>query len=123
MKGIEFERLTVEELVNLFAEIGVEQHRALLHERIAEFRTLYGQMNAIDNELKRRGHDARRALLRLYDHSNVQVRLKAAIRTLAVAPDAAKRLLQAIRDSNRFPQAADAGMMLHSLEDGSFIPS
>jgi Domain of unknown function (DUF2019) len=123
MKGIEFERLTIEELVDLFAEIGVEQDRALFHERIAEFRNLYGQMNAIDNELKRRGRDARLALLRLYDHPSVQVRVKAAIRTLAVAPDAATRLLKAIRDSNRFPQAADAAMMLRSLEDGSFIPS
>ncbi len=78
MKGIEFERLTIEELVDLFAEIGVEQDRALFHERIAEFRKLYRQMNAIDNELKRRGRDARLALLPLYDHPNVQVRLKAA---------------------------------------------
>jgi hypothetical protein len=122
MKQTELEQMTVDALVDLFADIGIKQDRALLGEKIAEFKELFSQMNAIDDELKRRGPDARRALLRLYNHSNMQVRVKAAIRTLAVAPDSATRQLKAIQGSNWFPQAADAGMILDGLNDGSFVP-
>jgi hypothetical protein len=114
--------LNVHELVARFERIAVEQYSAIRQRKISKYNELYAEMDAVDDELKRHGVDARRALLRLYDHPNVQVRVKAAIRTLAVAPEPAKRLLQTIAESHNFPQAADAGMILDSLKTGSFVP-
>jgi hypothetical protein len=43
--------------------------------------------------------------------------------TLAVAPAAAKQLLQEIADSKEYPQAGDAGMSLWALKQGIFRPT
>ena len=83
---------------------------------------LYGQMKEVDTELRARGEDARRALLRLYSHPNMQVRLQAAKRTLAVAPDAARHVIEEIKKSQWFPQAGEAGMTLRNLASGVFKP-
>ncbi len=119
---LKLHELTVDQLVQRFAEIGVAQDQALLYDRHAEFRRLFRQMNAIDNELQRRGNDARSALLRLYGHPNIQVRLKAAIKTLAVAPDLARQVIGAVQRSGCLPQSLDAGMTLRNLETGVFKP-
>ena len=92
-------------------------------DEIAEFNRLYGQMDAVKKELKSRPGDQRRALLTLYDHPNIQVRLTAAEGTLAVAPEAARGLLQSIKDSREYPQAADAGMTFWDLDRGIFKPT
>lgn len=74
-------------------------------------------------ELKARAGDQRSALVSLYSHPNLQVRLMAAKLTLAVAPAAAKQLLQEIADSKEYPQAGDAGMSLWALKQGIFRPT
>jgi hypothetical protein len=51
------------------------------------------------------------------------VRLKAAVTTLAVAPDAARRMLKDIEESLEYPQAGDPGMTLWNLDQGVFKPS
>jgi len=38
--------------------------------------------------------------------------------TVAVAPAAARKMLQAIAESKEYPQAMDAGMSLRALEQG-----
>lgn len=116
------EYLTLHELVALFADNGIKQDKAILNERIAEFPELFAQMKAIDRELRRRGRDARLALCRLYDHPNRQVRLQAARLTLGVAPAKARRVIEAIAQSNWMPQAGDAGMTLLNLDEGVFKP-
>lgn len=117
------DELTVDQLVDRFAEIGVAQDQALLYDEHKKFRRLYSEMNDVDQELRRRGLGARLALLRLYDHPNMQVRVKAAIRTLAVAPDAARRALQEIKETHFYPQAADASMFLRDFDNGSYKPN
>jgi hypothetical protein len=62
------------------------------------------------------------ALLALYGHQSMQVRLNAAKSTLAVAPEAARQELRAIADSREYPQAGDAGMCLRNLDEGIFKP-
>jgi hypothetical protein len=79
-------------------------------------------MTAVDQELRARRREARLALLKLYDHSNMQVRVKAAIKTLGVAPEAARKVLEAIRASKWHPQAMDAGMTLRGLDSGQYKP-
>lgn len=123
MTRVNVTEMTVSELVERFVAIALDQDQALLYDDYAKFNRLYKQMDAVRNELKRRPGDQRQALLPLYDHRNMQVRLKAAVTTLAVAPEAARGMLQIIANSRRQPQAGDAGMFLRRLGDGSFVPS
>jgi Domain of unknown function (DUF2019) len=43
--------------------------------------------------------------------------------TLAVAPAAARQVLEDIQNSKQYPQAGDAGMCLWSLDEGIFKPT
>ncbi|HTS40759.1 MAG TPA: DUF2019 domain-containing protein [Xanthobacteraceae bacterium] len=115
--------MTVDQLLDRFGEIGVAQDKALLANAIDKFNSLYDEKVIIVAELKSREGDQRRALMRLYNHQNMQVRLNAANATLAIAPDEARNLLQKIADSNFFPQAGDAGMSLWNLERGVYKPT
>jgi hypothetical protein len=110
-------------LVERFANIGVEQDRALLGGQYSRFNRLYDQMATVVQELKEREGDQRRALMALFNHPSMQVRLKAAVETLAVAPYEARLQLRAIAESQWFPQAGDAGMTVRGVEDGSFKPT
>ncbi|MDB5654291.1 MAG: hypothetical protein JWQ94_1904 [Tardiphaga sp.] len=123
MKRTELSNMTTAGLVELFKQIGLAQDAALLGGGIAKFNRLYDRMNAVSDELKRRDGDQRRALQVLYGFNNMQVRLKAAIHTLAVAPSEARDQLQAVANSKWFPQAGDAGMSLLALDNGTFKPS
>ena len=116
-------KLSTEELVSRFVEIGVRQDQAIFRDDNAAFNRLFDRMQAVQQELKRRGGDQRRALMPLYSHQNMQVRLMAAKSTLAVAPEQARRMLEAIADSGWQPQAGDAGMCLISLDRGVFNPT
>jgi hypothetical protein len=115
--------MSTDELVQRFAEIGVAQDEALLGFRFKEFNRLFRKMADVSQELKRRDGDQRRALLALFSYPNIQVRLKAAKHTLAVAPLAARRQIEEIAASQWFPQAGEAGMSLDLLDDGTFKPT
>jgi hypothetical protein len=86
MKQTDLSKVPIEYLVAPFAEIGVAQDRALLGGQTAKFKHLFKQMVELSNGLKERDGDQRRALASLYRHPNMQVRLKAAIRTRDVLP-------------------------------------
>jgi hypothetical protein len=122
VKRVKLEEMTIDELVERFAGIGIAQDQAELMGEIGKFNSLYRQMDATEKELRGRGREARLALLRLYDHPNMQVRLNAAKRTLGVAPEAARKVIQEIYDSKWYPQAGDAGMTLSNLDRGVFKP-
>jgi hypothetical protein len=123
MKRIKLQDLTVDQLVERFVEIGLDQDRALLENDVGGFNRLFDQMQVVNQELKSRAGDQRRALLSLYKHPNLQVRLKAAKTTLAIAPQAARDVLEAIKDSKMQPQALDAGMSLRNLDQGIYKPT
>ena len=114
--------LTVDELVNRFAEIGIAQDQAELMGEIRKFNKLFDQMHAVDIELRARGTQARLALLRLFGHENIQVRLQAAKWSFGVAPDAARHVIEEVKKSQWFPQAGEAGMTLRNLASGVFKP-
>jgi Domain of unknown function (DUF2019) len=122
MTNARLEELTVGQLVERFTEITLDQDKALRTSKHAKFNRLFEEMEAVKGELKKREGDQRRALLRLYDHPNAQVRLKAAKATLAIAPDRAVRALKVIAESREYPQAGEAGMSLDNLESGVFKP-
>lgn len=114
--------MTIDQLVDRFADIGIAQDEALLYDEQNKFRRLYSQMDEGDKELRARGLEARRALARLFDHANMQVKLQAAKWSLGVVPKEARRVIESISESNWFPQAGDAGMTLDFLDDGTFKP-
>lgn len=122
--------MSVEELLEQFAVNGIAQDRAisdfetrfgeinedeLRDADIAEFTRLFWQMDAINKELLARGGETQLALLRLYGHANMQVRVQAAKLTITTAPAAARAELEAIKNSRHFPQAGDAGMALRDF--------
>ena len=115
-------RLSTEDLVELFAQIGVAQDEADLGGETAKYNRLFRRMTDVANELKSRKGDERMALVRLYAHPNMQVRLQAAKKTLAVAPVEARKQLEQIAASKWFPQPGDAGMSLWNLDNGVFKP-
>ncbi len=112
-----------EALVQRFAEICVQQDIALLADEISKFNKLYKQKSAVNAELITRGAEARLALLKLYEHPNMQVKLEAAKATLAVAPKEARSMIESIAASSWMPQAGDAGMCLWTLDEGIFKPT
>jgi hypothetical protein len=114
--------MTAEALVDRFAALASQQGIELDSDDIAEVNRIYQRLKDIAEELKVRPGDQRRELLRLYDHPNLQVRLKAVKATLAVAPDAARQMLQAIAESHEQPQAGEAGMSIWALDEGIFKP-
>lgn len=122
MNNFNLHELTVAELVGRFAAICIEQNRALFEDEVAKFNRLFDKMVAIVNELKGRPEDQRIALIALFDHPDLQVRLQAAVMALAVAPMELRRTIEAIAASRRQPQAGDAGMCLTMLDRGLFVP-
>jgi hypothetical protein len=119
----DLKKLSLNQLVNHFADIALQQHSELDANDVAEVNKLFWQLEAIEAELKARGTDQRDALLALYKHPNAQVRLKAAKATLTVAPGAAREMLRSIAESTEYPQAGEAGMSLWNLERGVFQPT
>lgn len=103
-----FSGMSTDQLVELFAENGIEQDRLLRLSQVSKFKKVFGVMSGIYAELKRRGPQALLALTRLYDHPNMQVQVQAALLTVEVCPDDARLALEAIAKTRRMPQAADA---------------
>jgi len=97
--------------------------KAILNRRYAKYNRLYDQMKSVEAELSRHDGNQRLALLSLLYHPNPQVRPKAAIASLAVAPEEAREALQNISDRNEYPQAADARGMIEALDDGTYKPT
>ena len=119
----QIDRMTSEQLVELFTEIALAEDDAMTGFDNSKFNRLFMQRMAVQEELKSRKGDQRRALLRLCDHPNTHVRKSAAKATLALAPEAARRTLQAIYDLGEFIHAGDAGMTLSNLDRGVFKPT
>ena len=116
-------KLSAAELTALFEKLCIEQYDALERDEIAAFNRRYDKIQAVQDELKSRPGDQRRVLMKLFGHSNMQVRLTAAHATLTIDYLAARRELQTIADSKWYPQAADASMALDSLDSGFYKPT
>lgn len=115
-------KLNVDQLVEQFSAMGLAQDRAIWDDNTAQYNELFEQVEEIKQELRRRPGDQRRALLGLYEHANIQVRLMAAKATLAVAPAQARKVIEAVAASHRFHYAGAASMCLEMLDKGVFIP-
>ncbi len=114
--------IATEKLVARVAEIGEAQDETTLYDDVDTYNRLFDEEDAILEELKARAGDQRHALLPLLDHPNIQVRLNVAKSTLAIAPQAARREIEAIAKRVDVPQGGDAGMALWALDEGIFKP-
>ena len=123
MTPINLHEMTTPQLVQRFVILSLEQDRTLTRDDVEGYNRLFDALEAVKQELQSRPGDKRQALLPLYDHSNAQVRLNAAMGTLEVAPEAARRMLEIISHSREYPQAADAGMTIHALDGDVFKPT
>ena len=124
MKRMPVADMTEEQLVERFVAIALEQdYVERMDEPVSEYNRLFGLMDEVKQELKSRPDDGRHALIAFLDHENAHVRLKAAIATLALAPEAAYATLQALSDRNRPPEAGNARGMLSALDNGTYKPS
>jgi hypothetical protein len=117
MNRIDVLKMSIDELVARFAQIGVAQDQALLGGQTGKFNRLFEEMAEVSSELRTRDGDQRRALVSLYQYPNMQVRLKAAIHTREIFLVEARRQIEAIAESHWMPQAGDAGMSL-AIMDG-----
>jgi len=122
MKRVNLSKLTADQLVKMFSDLAVQQDMALLSRMQGTVNSIFWKLESIEKELKSRPGDQRSALLPLYTHKNMQVRVKAAKATLAIAPEAARAQLEAIRASGWQPQALEAGMSLGFLDEGVYKP-
>jgi hypothetical protein len=104
-------------------EIGFKQFFHLDRLEIKKYNLLFKELKNLIEELKKRPGDRRVILRAHYRHENLQVWLNAAKHTLAVFPDEARAQLEAIEQTNRHPQAMDAGMCQYNLDTGIFKPT
>jgi len=118
LEPIDLSRLSIEELISRFVDIGVAQEQAHENDETEKNKLLDSAMNNIDRELRDRGKSARLALKQLYEHSNAQVRMEAARLSYGVAPEAARACLQALRDSKLPPQYYLVGSILRAIDHG-----
>jgi hypothetical protein len=115
-------KLSIDDLVGRFEKICLEQFEASMQFNSSRYNRAFDSMMAVSNELRSRPGDQRISLVSLYDHPNEQVRLKAAIHTLALFSDDAREVLQKLVDDRIFPQSADASGMLRGLDEGTYVP-
>src|ERR1700704_859698 len=101
MKTPQLRNVPLRKLYERFIFASVDQHKSLVAGDHTSYNRLFEEVVAIEKELKRRGEDERRALVSLFSDPSAQVRLNAAIATLALEPEAARQALQLISDRNR----------------------
>jgi hypothetical protein len=123
MKRSSLSDLSIENLVQQFAEIGVAQYKALDADDMPKYNRLFRKLMDIEGELKSRPGDQRTAVVALYGYPNMQVRLNAAKATLAVAPESARQVVETIAASTWAPQCYDARMCLWMIDEGKLIPT
>ncbi len=112
-----------DDLVDRFEALALSRDEAILDGDIRKSSRLYWALEKVELELKRRGDDRMIALTRLFSHTCLQVRLDAAKATLAVTPEAGRRVIVEIAASREYPQAGDACMCLRALDEGIFKPT
>jgi hypothetical protein len=123
MKPPQLQNVPLRKLYERFIFASLDQHKSLVTGDHAGYNRLFEEVVAIEEELKRRGEDERRALASLFSDPSAQVRLNAAIATLALEPETARQALQLISDRNEYPQAPYARDMLWALDKGTYKPS
>lgn len=120
---VRLDKMSVAELVKVFAGLAIEQYDHILLGEVAQINRYYHKLKAVELDLKLRTGDQRCALMSLYDHPNPNVRVKAAKATLALAPTAARQVLETVASTCHGPEILEAGMSLTNLDRGIYKPT
>jgi len=123
MKSAKLRTMSVNALAELFTRFALQQDEAVLACDVKETNRLFWKLEEVEGELKSRPGDQRHALLPLLGHPNPQVQVKAAKATLAIAPAAARQVLETIAETCYGPQKLEAGMSLVNLDRGIYKPT
>jgi hypothetical protein len=118
MTQIDYSGMSINELLDLFRSSCLAQDELWM---FPDDRTIYNKhytvLVAIRKELKARGPEARRSLLRLLGDDNPQVRLQVAQFVYPVAREEATKCLQDLASAKLPFQSLSAGMTLSGLDE------
>jgi hypothetical protein len=117
MISVNYSAMTIDHLLKLFEEACLAQYDTYVTGEVTKRNINFRILVSIKDELKARGVEARRSLLRLLSHENPQVRLQAAKFVYPVAREEAKKQLQDISIAKLPDQSLAAGMTLRRLEE------
>jgi len=106
----------IDELLNRFVALSIEQGKANYVFAIAHSNRLGASLHEISTEIKRRPGDGGRSLLQLFKHKNTQVRFNAATSVSGVFTLQAREILEQIAGSHD-TLAFDAKMYLRPLDE------
>jgi hypothetical protein len=120
---MKLDKLTVDELVSLFASLGEQQYPFTLNDEVKPANRLIIQQNEIDKELRRRGAEARLQLTKLFTHPNIQVRMNAAKWSVGIARESALSVLRQITKEDFGAFRLSAGMTVALVADGTVTPT
>jgi hypothetical protein len=131
MKTPNLQDLSNEQLAERFKELSLQQGEAEMSSDMRTYKRRYQQLEDIGAELRRRGIEARRALMPLLDcprdvgslEAVAQCRYNAACELLAVEPARARATLEELARSVTQSQMALARHTLGVLDDGTFKPT
>lgn len=122
MTKFDLKRATVEELIERFLALGIEQDKMEMEGFGSRANRAIRARLDVEDELKGRDSDARRLLVRFYEHQNIQVQCNAASATLALFPEKARRKLEQIRSRKLGVTSLEAGMTLVNIDKGRDVP-
>ncbi|RTL49760.1 MAG: DUF2019 domain-containing protein [Bradyrhizobiaceae bacterium] len=111
--------LNVQQLIERFVELSLQEDRAVNAADISEINAVVSKIYEIGKELETRDGDQRLVLARLLQSQNLRVRFNAAKALFSLMPTEARRQIEAIAASKRYPIAGNAGTFLF-LRDESF---
>lgn len=121
--SVALDKMSTVELTKMFAGFAIQQYDHILIGEIKQINRYYDKMKAIELELKSRPGDQRSVLMALYDNPNPNVKVKAAKATLAIAPTAARQVLETVAATCYGPEKLEAGMSLTNLDLGIYKPA
>ena len=117
------DKMSTAELAKAFAGFAIQQYDHILLSEVKQINRYYHKLKAVELELKSRPGDQRNVLMTLYDNPNPNVRVKAAKATLAIAPAAARQVLETVAATCYGPEILEAGISLTNLDRGIYKPS
>jgi hypothetical protein len=118
--------MSLDELIERFEAISLVQDEIEfepdIQEEVKKEMACSRALEAVSAELMARGVEARRTMLRFYDHYNETVRLNAAIASFGVAPEAARRVMEDLRSSVAAGVFFVTTTLLDDIDSGQWIP-
>src|SRR5579863_4211554 len=129
MKGLKLEGLNNEQLAERFKLLSFQEAEDMNSTKY--YRRAHEQLKSVAAELRRRGPEARRALIPLLDCQDssrimsavAQCHYNAARELLAVEPARARATLEKLANSVTRSQMARARQTLEVLDNGTFKPT